>query len=1120
MIKSRISQFDIVINLIAAVAYALSALAAGALTVAPTTLSLVWNPAGIGLGAVYLYGIRIVPGLVIGMVVSELYLTSSSEDLVSPVSVSVMLTLAGSLQAVLGATLLRHVLGDRCGFTNAEEVLRFLFFGAVIAGLIAPTIGVAFFWWTNNLPTDSGLTMWATWWLGDALGIAIVVPLTIAMFSPDRATWTRRRRLAVVLPSLILLSLMTTFHWFANQQEIRRLELVFDRLTNVVESRLSRELHSAEDVVLTLKSFFESRDSTSSEQFSQFVSPLLARQESIQALEWIPRISDADRDNGFIGSLALPPIREPDTARKMVSAQRREEYFPVVFVEPIAGNERAMGFDVATNPRAAQALILAEQTGEIATSGPIQLVQDRNMQFGFVLYAPIKDTRDTGNRAAHGFGAAVFRVNEIMQSIAPDTIAEELLLTVVDSGENIYASPTMGSASTQVVFERTSSYPVAERQWTVTMKTGPAFFANHFRWETWWMHAVGFSLTALLTAMLTVLTGRSLVIERVVRERTGELNSAVRQLDAHNEILRGVAAADLPIDSMIRHIVERLEWAYPGVRFSVSLFAGDHRTIEQTISASLPRPFVRALCGAQLPPCNQAGLEELTLSPNDLSDAPTWREPLTLLQDMSVTSALWQPLGSSELLGILGVYICETDPPFTINHVIDDSTKLLTLALDRHRVMANIRRLAFFDSLTGIPNRERAIGRLQEEMAFCEHNNCYSAVLLVDVDDLKDVNDSLGHREGDRLLCEVAIRLSSVCRENDLAARLSGDEFLVVIAARQPDVDTLEQTIRKVFESIRARLSRPLQLHDYDHNVSISVGASLIPQPGFDASTVIQQADTAMYRAKSQGKNNLCLYQAEMKALAHEQFDIAKGLEDALKENSLELYFQFQHDVKSQPTAAEALLRWHHPERGMLAAREFIEVAERTSLIIRIGTWVVEQACAVLEANEWLEYIAVNISPRHLQRDEFVGQILEQVERFEIAPSRLVLEITEHTLIENLADNLDKLRALREAGVRIAMDDFGTGYSSLFYIRQLPLSQIKIDKVFIAGVLENPHDAFIVGSIITLADQMGVDFVAEGVETKEQFEFLKSRGCKRFQGYLFSRPEAASDLLRLTANTS
>ena len=1124
MFDSRPLQFVIVINLIAAVAYGLAALIGGELTVAPMMLSLIWPPAGIALGVVYLYGLRVLPGLVVGMFLVSLYLSPPDELLAESIVISVALTVLGSLQAIIGAALVRNAIGERSGLTSTDEILRFLLFGALLASLFAPTLGMLFQWLTDDLPQVNPVVMWITWWLGDAVGVAIMAPVTVALLSPDSATWTRKRRTAVVLPSLVLLSLMTAFHWYANQQEMRRLQLVFERMSGGVQARLNRELTTAEDIVLTLQSYIETGASATPEEFSQFASQLVTRHGSVQALEWIPRVTDEQRQEGKLGDISLPEIRETDANRAMVRAAQRSEYYPIVYVVPETGNERAVGYDITTNPKAGQALVLAAQTGAVTTSGPIQLVQDEGRQYGFVLYAPVIDELPLGETAIQGFSAAVFRVADIMNAVIADGLGDELDLNVQDAGDQIFDSRVKGNRESGFgSLTRTATFPVANSTWTITMTTGPEFFPRHFRWDSWWMHAIGFSLTGLLTALLTALTGRSLVIERVVRERTGELNSAIRQLDAHNEILRNVAAADLPVDTMTLFILKRLEWAYPQTRFTVSLLAEDQRTLDQTISPSMPRPFVRSLTGNRVPLIDARGIpqDRHTFSAADLADWSSWSESRELLQEIPVEDALWQVLvsGNSEVLGVLGIYLLESDTTFTVTHLLDDSAKLLTLALERHKTMANIRRLAFFDSLTGIPNREQVIGRLQEEMAYCEHHDCFSAVLFIDIDDLKDVNDSLGHREGDRLLCEVAMRVSSICREHDLAGRLGGDEFVVVVASRSQEPEDMERAIHGVFADLRARLSTPLQLHSYDHHVSISVGASLIPQPGCDASTIIQQADTAMYQAKSHGKNNLCLYQAEMKALAHEQFDIAKGLEEALNGGSLELYYQYQFNSDAQATAAEALLRWHHPERGLLAASQFIDVAERTSLIIRIGEWAIDQACAFLKAHEWLEYLAINISPRHLARDNFVDQVLERVAHYGIASNRLALEITEHSLIENLTDNLGKLQALRDAGVQIAMDDFGTGYSSLFYIRQLPLSQIKIDKVFVADVLNNPHDAFIVGSIITLAEQMGIDFVAEGVETQEQFEFLKSQGCRRFQGFLFSRPEPASALMRERVST-
>jgi len=421
-----------------------------------------------------------------------------------------------------------------------------------------------------------------------------------------------------------------------------------------------------------------------------------------------------------------------------------------------------------------------------------------------------------------------------------------------------------------------------------------------------------------------------------------------------------------------------------------------------------------------------------------------------------------------------------------------------------------IAKLAFYDALTGLANRRLLLNQLQTEIISAKRNNVYGAVIFMDLDRFKVLNDSLGHHVGDELLKQVAGRIQSVLRDEDLAARLGGDEFVVLIRPHAQSQDQIQEASHKVAEKIRKALEQPYFMGEYEHICSSSFGISIFPEEGVSANEILQQADKAMYAAKEQGRNAVCFYHITMQQQADERLFLEKELRRALKQNDFTLVYQPQLDKDGNVHSAEALIRWQHAEKGVISPAQFIPLAEETGLIIEIGEWVLNQACQHLrqwsERGILLDHVAVNVSARQFSQAHFVESVRRAIKRSGIPASALFIELTEGILLKNIHETVEKMRALKEIGVKISIDDFGTGYSSLAYLKSLPLDQLKIDQSFVRDILIDPNDAVIVETIIHMANNLQLEIVAEGVEDKGQKEFLEARGCEIFQGYYFSKP--------------
>jgi len=430
---------------------------------------------------------------------------------------------------------------------------------------------------------------------------------------------------------------------------------------------------------------------------------------------------------------------------------------------------------------------------------------------------------------------------------------------------------------------------------------------------------------------------------------------------------------------------------------------------------------------------------------------------------------------------------------------------------ERKEVEAKANHLAYYDPLTDLPNRRLLMDRLHRALSFSARSRREGAVLIIDLNNFKILNDTLGHDVGDKVLQQVAQRLVSCVRESDTVARLGGDEFVVVLENLSDKAIEAAVQVEAIGEKILAVLKQNFQLDGPEYMGSCSIGVALFKGHQLPKEELIKQADIAMYQAKKSGRDLLCFFDPQMQTSITARITMEKELRKALENRQFQLHYQIQVDSSSRPLGAEALIRWLHPERGMVSPAQFIPLAEETGLILSIGQWVLETACAQIKDWEQDEatrglVLAVNVSARQFRQADFVTQVQTAVQRHAINAQHLKLELTESMLLENIEDTIETMDALKKIGVLFSLDDFGTGYSSLQYLKRLPLDQLKIDQSFVRDIAVNNSDEAIVRTIIAMAQSLRMDVIAEGVETEEQLRLLLHSGCNHFQGYLFGRP--------------
>jgi diguanylate cyclase (GGDEF)-like protein/PAS domain S-box-containing protein len=435
----------------------------------------------------------------------------------------------------------------------------------------------------------------------------------------------------------------------------------------------------------------------------------------------------------------------------------------------------------------------------------------------------------------------------------------------------------------------------------------------------------------------------------------------------------------------------------------------------------------------------------------------------------------------------------------------------------RKATAEEIEHLAFYDPLTRLPNRRLLLNRLNPALASTHRSGRKGALLYIDLDNFKTLNDTLGHDMGDLLLQQVAERLSACIREGDTVARLGGDEFVVML------LDLSEQTLEAAKQAeitgnkALTILNQPYKLGTHDYISTPSIGATLFSGHEQTVDELLKNADIAMYQAKAAGRNTLCFFDPQMQEAIAAQFSLEDALRKALASGQFELYYQLQVDSAHRASGAEVLIRWLHPERGLMYPAEFIPLAEETGLILPIGQWVIKTTCAQLKA--WQQtpltrglVLSVNVSAKQFFQANFVAQVLEAIQYHAIDPMLLKFELTESVLVKNIETAITAINALGEIGVQFSLDNFGIGYSSLQYLKKLPVNQLKIDQSFIRDIADNSGDRTIVRTIIAMTKSLNLSVIAVGVESEEQRQFLLKNGCTNYQGNLFSKPTPIAQL--------
>ena len=903
--------------------------------------------------------------------------------------------------------------------------------------------------------------------------------------------------------------------------EFEQAALAFRQKVDVRVAAIDQGLHQAVEVVQATNGLFGTIDPVTRQQFHDFTAPLLQRYPFITAFNFHRKVpfSDRARMEAELSRLIPGTVFRENRGGVKVAAPWRPGYIIVDYLEPLAGNEAGFGLNVEPYTAVMEALDRAVATGRPASTQLLSLAQDQQPLGAFEIIMPVYkrgmplDTPALRRAALLGDTAAIVRPGKLVESILADSalLSDDTLIRVYAGEEDdpralVYENGGLphGDAIDHIGDtlaswfgfdhreQAVTALDVAGRKWRIELQgTHGPLMSTHA--GSLMSLIGGLLVTFLFSAYVQATVRRSQRVQALVEERTADLKRSNEQLIEDVIARKRTERALQDSEQRFRQLVnmssdwyweqdEQLRFVHISEDLRDKAGVGAEKLVGRTRWEAVP-------CIEQ----TEAGRRHIE---QVKAHQRFTNFEYTLVDDQG--SVRWVCINGEPMFGEDGEFRGYRGTGTDIT--------------SRKQAEQRIHHVAQHDVLTGLPNRSLLQDRLSQAIAYADRSRFPVWVMLVDLDRFKFVNDSMGHKAGDVLLMTVAARLRSALRETDTVARLSGDEFVVIVSATE-DQSLSPMIVERLMESV----AQPVMLGTKEFTVSCSIGVAVYPTDGTPADSLIEHADIAMYRAKKLGRNNFQFYTPAMNEEAMERVRIEGALRKALERDEFVLHYQPQVDLKTgQVCGMEALLRWQHPELGMVPPNRFIGVAEETGLIVPIGLWVMRTACEQAKAWQQAGYVGlrvgVNLSARQFSSPHLIEDIRTVLQETGLAPECLEIELTESLFMSDINQAVDLLHQMKQQlGVNLSIDDFGTGYSSLSYLSRFPIDVLKIDRSFVNDIAHDGGDAAIVTSIIALAHNLKLGVIAEGVETAEQLDYLRAHGCDEMQGYFFSRPLPAAE---------
>jgi diguanylate cyclase (GGDEF)-like protein/PAS domain S-box-containing protein len=1050
-------------NVAIVVVYLATIRAGSLLALPPGYPNPLFPPAGVNLALAVMAGWRVLPGVALGPLLAHLLGTwpaPNAPPLTGTLAVSA--TMVGAvLQAWLGALLFRRWIDP--AIDSARDVLRFLAL-APLACLVSATVSVPSFRWLGLVGAGEQFEIWVSWWVGDTIGVLLAAPLTWIVCGVPRPLWRWRAGL-VALPLLLAAAAVVATYKQAVMWEQEERVHAFRLQAQQAADLMQAKFREHERFVQTFaRAVSDVGPALPQEKFQRIASGYVSGCPELQGVGWAVLVPGPRR--GAFEAWArrnVDPgyeIREVGPGGRVRRAAPRAVYFPLLYTTPSA-NAPALGLDLLSDPERAAVVARALQDNAPAATGPLRLVvTGRN---GIALFQGVR--APSGQPV--GLVALVVDGIRLVQLAARMAGFSGFKVELADVTDVKQPRPLVDNLDGPDVYRMTLGF--GQRRYLLRVAPATPYLVRQHGWASWVVLTAGLLLTGLLTALMMLTSGERARIEAQVAERTARLRDREARLQA---ILDNAADAILTVDRD-GHLVSANAAA-------AALFGHPAEKLQGMPFAALVPP-----------PNGESGPALLAR----LAHAPSAERELKGVkadgERFPVAISVSRVLLPNEHL-----FVC----------IVRDLS-------EQYRSQERIDRLAHFDPLTGLENRCAMREHLAELLAHARRAGEPLAVLFVDLDYFKKVNDSYGHHVGDLLLLAASGRMKDLLRDVDVLARLGGDEFVIVLSGPlTPD------SVGAVAVRLVQSLSAPYELEGFTIHSGASVGVALYPVDGEDGATLLRHADTAMYAAKREGRGNFQFFSPAMNAATHENLLLENRMWIALEQGRFELHLQAQVAIDTgRVIGAEVLLRWFDPELGNISPSRFIPIAEESGLILPLGDWVLSRTMQLLA--EWQQQglvpmrLAVNLSARQFAGGALMGRLDQLLAQHRIDPALLELEITETAAMRDPESTRELLLQLRARGFTLAIDDFGTGYSSLAYLKLFAIDRIKIDQGFVRDLETNPNDAAIVAATIGLAHSLGLSVVAEGVETQAQWTFLREKKSDEGQGFLFARPMPSHEFL-------
>lgn len=1073
-------------GLAVAVLYALLGVLGLTLAIPPGYASPVFPAAGLALAVTLVHGRKVLPFVWIGSLALNLGLAFRSGSLgTGSVLAAACIALGASLQAWAGQYAVTRRLGLAWQQLETEgQLLGLLLRGGVLACLVSASVAVGTLWVLGVIAHASIFVSWWTWYLGDLLGVAVFAPLTLLVLAPQ-SELTRERRRTIILPIAIALALSVLLYVGVNSIERRQVHARVEHEGGELVKLIHDRLLTHQTVLSSLTHFIEVNPTFSDRQFEQFTQAALGDNPDIFALSFNDVVSRDqlaryEAEIGKISPLGAFHATERGSERNLVRVGDRAQYVIVRHIVPLKGNEPAVGFDIHSDPVRRDAIERSRVSGKGAVTSALRLVQEEAIRVGVLMLEPVyRNTRPGMGQPVSpeepmGYAVAVLKVDELIGIAVRSHLPEGLKFQIRDSeieDEQMQFYGAKLPKRLDAYRHWRSQLKVADRQWTIDVWAEDAFIHLNPRWLSWAAGVLALLFTVLLQIYLHGMTGNVLV----VRRQNQQLLKKQAELQLAETVFDNTAEAITVTDAQ-------------GLIISVN-------------------PAFEAITGYTL---NEVKGHKM----NILSSGQHAHDFYKVMWQSLLTDRKWQgEVVNRRKSGELYTQLLNISTVCDAQGAVVQYVGTFSDITEQKAALQQIEFMAYHDVLTGLPNRMLGEQRAQEAMVRAHRYGYQVGVLFMDLDQFKLVNDTHGHSVGDQLLQAVANRLRGHVRAEDLLCRISGDEFMLILEHLR---DTTN--VAAICEHVLAELAMPYQIDGLLVQTSLSIGIAMYPGDGDGDSVtdLLRKADTAMFEAKKAGRNTYRFFSAAMNHSVVAFVETRDALAHAIQNKEFELYYQPQIRLQDRAVVgAEALLRWRHPEKGVLGPGYFIPVAEQSGLIVPIGAWVLQQACRQMKA--WIEdglpiqTLAANLSAVQFRTGDIEKTIADALAAVQLSPSCLELELTESILISDKDRAPEMIRRLKERGLRLSIDDFGTGYSSMAYLKRFQVDKLKIDASFAAGVGKDPDDTAIVQAILQMAQTLGLETTAEGVEKPESVEVLREMGCTQVQGYVYARPMPAQE---------